>query len=420
MTDLKTIIKAAEPRHVSDASLVDELKKALSSERQALAQFLIHLSEYDCRRLYEVDGYSSLFKFLVDGLCLSEPAAAKRLAAMRVLRRWPEVSVRLAEGAIHLTGLYALSKHLTENNYEQVLDACRGKSKSRIDEYLAKEFGVKALIKATRDVVRTIAQPSQNSSLSAAPTTVSLPAELASVSAHILCSPPPKEQLREVVQPLGTETGPPNPSKPSTNEIAASSCRFEKTVRLSADLSSEAYTDLKRARDLMGAKDFGAVIGKALKAYLLKKDPLRKKVKSATIESPRSKKQAEANSEVVRSQAEGEAGKPRYHSGKGIPAKRSRYIPQAERTKVCQRDEAICTYVSPDGRRCSETSALQLDHRLPFAKGGENRAENLQLMCGIHNRLRARQEFGANFMAEKIFFRARRHNQPVVETSAGT
>lgn len=42
-----------------------------------------------------------------------------------------------------------------------------------------------------------------------------------------------------------------------------------------------------------------------------------------------------------------------------------------------------------DGFRCvvcGSDEDLQVDHRHPVAKGGDNRLENLQLLCGRHNR----------------------------------
>ncbi len=70
--------------------------------------------------------------------------------------------------------------------------------------------------------------------------------------------------------------------------------------------------------------------------------------------------------------------------------KRSRYIPAAEKRKVLLRDRKGCTYKDPEtGRVCQSKHGLQLDHIVPFSRGGENTAENLTLRCGAHNRFRA-------------------------------
>jgi len=61
-----------------------------------------------------------------------------------------------------------------------------------------------------------------------------------------------------------------------------------------------------------------------------------------------------------------------------------RYIPPAVKRFVQERDRS-CTYISPEGRRCSSTYLLQFDHIHTFAQGGPTTAENLRLRCAVHN-----------------------------------
>ncbi|MEQ9499312.1 MAG: hypothetical protein RIT81_20680 [Deltaproteobacteria bacterium] len=44
------------------------------------------------------------------------------------------------------------------------------------------------------------------------------------------------------------------------------------------------------------------------------------------------------------------------------PAEDAAHVPAATRRAVVERDGAQCTYVSSDGRRCSERSNLEFDH----------------------------------------------------------
>src|SRR6185503_2221366 len=52
------------------------------------------------------------------------------------------------------------------------------------------------------------------------------------------------------------------------------------------------------------------------------------------------------------------------------PRKRTRYVPAAVRRAVAERDGLQCTFMSSDGRRCTERGFLELDHNQPYAKGG--------------------------------------------------
>ena len=66
-----------------------------------------------------------------------------------------------------------------------------------------------------------------------------------------------------------------------------------------------------------------------------------------------------------------------------------RYVAAAVRDEVFARDGFRCSYVGPDGRRCTATVALQVDHVLPVARGGAGNRENLRILCAEHNRLEA-------------------------------
>ena len=76
----------------------------------------------------------------------------------------------------------------------------------------------------------------------------------------------------------------------------------------------------------------------------------------------------------------------------------SRRAPAAVVREVWSRDEGRCTYVSPHGRRCAETACLELDHAVPWAKGGASTVTNLRLRCRTHNQLAAEQSFGRGFV----------------------
>lgn len=53
---------------------------------------------------------------------------------------------------------------------------------------------------------------------------------------------------------------------------------------------------------------------------------------------------------------------------------RRRYIPQATRRKVLERDGRKCV-------ACDSTENLSLDHKHPFARGGSHSPRNLQVLC---------------------------------------
>jgi hypothetical protein len=69
-------------------------------------------------------------------------------------------------------------------------------------------------------------------------------------------------------------------------------------------------------------------------------------------------------------------------------------VPRAERRTVFERDGLRCTYVGPDGRRCTARAFLQIDHVEERARGGSGKNKNLRVRCQAHNLLEAERAFG--------------------------
>jgi hypothetical protein len=59
-------------------------------------------------------------------------------------------------------------------------------------------------------------------------------------------------------------------------------------------------------------------------------------------------------------------------------------------------------FVSVDGRRCAQRGALQFHHKEPYARGGKATLDNIALLCGPHNALRAEQDFGRVWITRRI------------------
>jgi hypothetical protein len=122
---------------LSDAQLLNEMKRLASEERQATSRLIAVLGELDARRLYLGEGCSSLFTYCTQVLHLSEHAAYLRIEAARAARKWPGILNLLASGALHLTAIGQLAPHLTADNHERLLAAARHRTKREIEELVA-------------------------------------------------------------------------------------------------------------------------------------------------------------------------------------------------------------------------------------------------------------------------------------------
>jgi hypothetical protein len=110
------------------------------NERAASADVIAWLAELDRRKLYLEAACSSLYSFCMERLGYSEDGALKRVRVARLAQQLSQVLDELQSGAIHLTGLFLFSQHLTEDNAEALLAEARGKSRRQIEQLLARWF----------------------------------------------------------------------------------------------------------------------------------------------------------------------------------------------------------------------------------------------------------------------------------------
>src|SRR5258706_5526233 len=98
--------------HLDDPELTAELSRLAHCEREATAALIVHLAEFDTRRLFEGAGYSSLFKYCMAVLRLSEDAVYNRIKAARAAHRYPGIVDRLDTRALCPTTPRLLARRL--------------------------------------------------------------------------------------------------------------------------------------------------------------------------------------------------------------------------------------------------------------------------------------------------------------------
>src|SRR6266705_2093135 len=133
-------MRAYSLSHLGDRELLRGLASLVAQDRATTARLLAHLAECDARRLYLPAAYPSLFAYCVHELRLSEDAAYKRIQAARVARRFPGVFEAVADGRLHLSAVGLLAPYLTPENAGELLAAAALKTKSEIEELLARRF----------------------------------------------------------------------------------------------------------------------------------------------------------------------------------------------------------------------------------------------------------------------------------------
>lgn len=349
---------------VSDQELLDSTRALVARSNIVEADLLAHLSEVETRKLHLDRAFPSMFEFCTEELGMSEGVAFNRIYVARLSRRLPVVLDCVRESRVHLSGLRLLAPHLSEANCADLLAEASGKSKRDI-ERLVTRFAPKPLVPAT---IRKL------------PTHPAAPAPSAqSVLTPSQPQTPDGGSGAATAQPA-TPTAPDahtrNPSRRAEVEpLTPDASRL--TVTIDNALRAKVEQALELMRHRVGPGNFAAVIDEALDLLIEKV----KKERFGVGRRPRPQRPEPVP-------GEGAEGSPHV----------SRHIPAAIKRAVYERDEGRCTFVSHDGRRCSETGGLEFDHLDGFAITREHSVEGIALRCRPHNLHAAEQVYGADKM----------------------
>lgn len=394
---------------LTDADLTRRLAALVAHDRFTLSLLLAHLAEFDARRLFLTAGYSSMFVYCVEALHFSEAETAKRILVARTARRFPALLSALAQGILHLTAIYLLAPHLTDENAGELIDAATHRRKTDIESYLARRFPQSLPRTTVAVTIRRIGQPASVPTAAASlfetssdaprfevppvgknpsesvperhnehtleyvPEPPSQPHPGTPANAPAVSSRTPPDLAAQVTQHETQPTVQPAPQAPIQLQQAAPE-RF--LIRLTIEKGT--HDKLREAQLLLShavaASDVGQVLDRALDALIVQLKKRKIGVPLAKERTTRSRKP---------------------------PATRGRHIPATIRRTVWERDEGRCTFVSAEGHRCAERRFLEFDHVEPMALGGLTTPANLRLRCRAHNQHEAERTFGAAFIRRK-------------------
>ena len=90
----------------------------------------------------------------------------------------------------------------------------------------------------------------------------------------------------------------------------------------------------------------------------------------------------------------------------------SRHVPVASRDHTFERAGYQCEYRSPEGRRCTQRVALQIEHKRLWSRTRSHDERDLLCFCPAHHRLAAEDALGEEFIAGKIDARRRESAVP--------
>jgi 5-methylcytosine-specific restriction endonuclease McrA len=330
------------PLHdLTDEELIHSLKSLAKDERGRTVALLKHLKEMDRRNLAEKTGFPSLFEYCVRELRFAHGTASRRIHAARSAAKFTILYRTIERGLLSVTTVSLLAPHLTWDNHRRLVRTACGKSKREVEALVAGLVTAPPPVERVRFVGALVAAAQMDES-----------DLFKSPSAPSAC--PQLSPTETIVSPAAAA-----PALPPRKALR---------VQFSFSADERLYREVERAKELLRhsipAGRLEDVFGAAITALLEKIDPekraRRRMMRSATTVSPR-----------------------------------RRQISPSLRDAVWRRDGGRCVFRSSDGRMCGARARLQLDHIVPWARGGSsNDPRNLRLLCRAHNLFEARRVFG--------------------------
>jgi len=123
---------------VSNEALLQSLEMFVGVERRAIAKMLAYLVEVEDRRLHLELSYSSMYDFCQRRLELSENEAYRRIAAARLVRKFPVVFEALRSGSVTLTNVVLLRDLFTAENVVGLVLEIAGKTRREVEALVAR------------------------------------------------------------------------------------------------------------------------------------------------------------------------------------------------------------------------------------------------------------------------------------------
>jgi 5-methylcytosine-specific restriction endonuclease McrA len=340
-------------------------------ERECTLSVVDHLIEIERRRMYAELGHSSVYGYCTDELGYSRTAANRRIVAARTVRRFPRTRRLLAERRLTLSTLAVVAGELNGENCRALLTRICGKSAEEAQRAIAELRGIRPV---REKIQRVVAVTGNRKAISCRkPETEGMVRD--GQPASLLSPASAQPALTQHVTRNEVRCGPERPQGHATDDVTRT-VPTEHRFRFEFSGDEAFMTLYRRATALVSNRLGGSVtiedtMRLALEALVDRDAPERRKVRR-----------------------EQRAGRRAQRPVKAGKQHRSRHIPAGIRDTAHERDGSRCTFVSDRGQRCRARHNLQVDHVVPWAKGGTHDLDNLRLLCATHNRLMAQREFG--------------------------
>ena len=440
--DTRTTLQA-----LTDRQLVSVLSTLSVLERRAIAKLVAAIAEFDQRKLYLPLGFTSLFAYCTNRLGLSQDETFHRIAAARIVRKYPVALRYLERNALSLTTLGVLGAHLTPENHVRLLDAASHQKKPEVEMLIAR-------LKPRPDVPSTIrklppiagargsaavgsvaadsapagsaaagsaaagsagagsaaagsAQEGSKAEGSAAADSATGSAAEGSAAADSVAEVSVAEAPRGELSPSGATVACSPVNESSSFDVVAPAQSHTPSATVAATTSA---LDMPSPTAVRGIASRRPIVEPLSEASYRLQITITKATHDQLREIQSLMRHVDANGDPAlivaraiqllldslkkRRAGIGSARPPVESDWRNTPAPSGRYLPIHVRRAVWTRDRASCAFLAEDGTRCGSPDFLEFHHVMPYVRGGKATVRNIQLRCRAHNAHESELDFG--------------------------
>jgi hypothetical protein len=320
---------------LNDQDLIASTERVVEQERKIVQVVIWHLQEIQDRQLYISMNYTSLYECLIKRFKMSDTTAYGRIKVLKILADVPLVSESLKTGALNISNIALahsfIEKHqkvtgeeLSIDDKVELIENIKNKTNSEVKELLARYNPDFAL---PYDEIRPLTKTHSQMKSTVSKELVGKIEYLKSLISHEYINPTHEELFSlafdTLIEKVEKKKGIHQPQLKLAGKKIAKSVPRDKTTQENR-LSADALSE--------------------------------------TGEIPTVEKTTQQ-----------------------ITDRNSRYIPRSVKRFILKRAAGKCEHLHADGKRCSSYFQTQFDHVIAFSKGGKTTAENMQLLCRVHN-----------------------------------
>ena len=349
---------------------IDELhEKAIKTAKHYLRlekELLELIIQIDKTKAFYRLGYQSLFAYTTEALRLSPATAYSFIKVARKSHEIPQLKKEVMDGRLSISKAQKMTQVLTKENHREWFDFAEKTTHKKLEREVALASPKQSVIEKATYV------PSGEKVTEK----VKLKKQVPRVALQVGVSEKLMLKLRQ--------------AQDLESQKQRKSLDIEETLEALVEVYLNQRDPVRKAkRQKLKGKLQSPVVGKGEKETEKKEEKEKKESQSMNMsESVKNSSQEEFKFGMSQKQVfQKELKNEKENFLKQKPESRRKPLPAHITHQIYLRDQGQCTYYDERGKRCSSKRFLEIHHKTPVSRGGDNSVGNLRLLCSGHHKV---------------------------------